>query len=186
MNYANFWQRFCANLLDVLVVLPFAWLQSWLGTYSKLIAMILVIPLVAAYSAYIIYCHGRFGRTLGKYVMRIRVQDVFGGQISWRQAWLRSSVDVGFSTISVISSLIALIAISDANYYGVTHLQRAQNLQALEPSWLAWTSVAAQLWFWSEVVVMLFNRQRRALHDFIAGTVVIAEPKGAPVQAQNA
>jgi uncharacterized RDD family membrane protein YckC len=29
----------------------------------------------------------------------------------------------------------------------------------------------------SEVIVMLCNKRRRALHDFIAGTVVIALPK---------
>ena len=32
-------------------------------------------------------------------------------------------------------------------------------------------------WWWGAVVVMLFNRERRSLHDFIAGTVVIQEPK---------
>jgi uncharacterized RDD family membrane protein YckC len=32
-----------------------------------------------------------------------------------------------------------------------------------------------QIWVWSEVVVMLFNKRRRALHDFIAGTIVTSE-----------
>ena len=30
-----------------------------------------------------------------------------------------------------------------------------------------------QAWMWSELLVLLFNKKRRALHDFIAGTVVI-------------
>jgi uncharacterized RDD family membrane protein YckC len=29
------------------------------------------------------------------------------------------------------------------------------------------------VWIWSEIIVLLFNRRKRALHDFIAGTVVI-------------
>ncbi|WP_255590049.1 hypothetical protein [Marinicella meishanensis] len=29
------------------------------------------------------------------------------------------------------------------------------------------------VWYWSELLVMLTNERRRALHDFIAGTVVI-------------
>jgi uncharacterized RDD family membrane protein YckC len=33
--------------------------------------------------------------------------------------------------------------------------------------------VAQQLWGWSELIVLLLNEKRRALHDFIAGTVVI-------------
>jgi uncharacterized RDD family membrane protein YckC len=31
----------------------------------------------------------------------------------------------------------------------------------------------SQAWLWSELVVLLLNAKRRALHDFIAGTVVI-------------
>jgi hypothetical protein len=44
------------------------------------------------------------------------------------------------------------------------------------------------LWFFAEVLTMLTNEKRRALHDFIAGTVVIrtntqeqvAQPEAAP------
>ena len=42
-----------------------------------------------------------------------------------------------------------------------------------------------QIWIWSELIVMLTNRRRRALHDFIAGTVVIrrrVEPFKVPEQ----
>jgi len=29
------------------------------------------------------------------------------------------------------------------------------------------------VWYWSEIIVILFNKRNRALHDFLAGTVVI-------------
>jgi uncharacterized RDD family membrane protein YckC len=112
--------------------------------------------------------------------------SVTGERIGWREAWLRSSVEVVFSTIGVISTFIALAAITDAGYYGVSWTQRMSNLQALEPSWLGWTTVASQIWMWSEVIVMLFNKRRRALHDFIAGTVVTAEDKVPDAQTQAA
>jgi uncharacterized RDD family membrane protein YckC len=41
--------------------------------------------------------------------------------------------------------------------------------------WLPTLDILGQLWFWSEVVTMLFNKKKRALHDFIAGTMVIQE-----------
>lgn len=34
-------------------------------------------------------------------------------------------------------------------------------------------NVVQQVWFWSEIVVLLSNKKRRAVHDFIAGTVVV-------------
>ncbi len=33
--------------------------------------------------------------------------------------------------------------------------------------------IAALLWFAGEIVTCLLNKKRRALHDFIAGTVVV-------------
>ena len=186
MNYASFWQRFCAAWVDCFVLLPFGLLQRWIESQSKLAAFILVVPMTAAYCAYSIYCHGRYGQTVGKHVMHIRVMRTTGERIGWREAWLRSSVDVAFAAIGVISSFIALAAITDAGYYGVSWTQRTLNLQALEPSWLGWTTIASQIWIWSEVIVMLFNKRRRALHDFIAGTVVVAEKKVLDAQTQAA
>src|SRR5207302_697251 len=100
-----------------------------------------------------------------------------GDRIGWREAWLRSSFDILFSMLSGVASFLALAAIADADYYGVGWAQRAQNLHANQPPWLYWTDIAGQVWIWSEVIVMLTNRRRRALHDFIAGTVVVAEPR---------
>jgi len=186
MNYATFWQRFAAMWIDFFALLPLMFVQVWLGSISKTVAIVLVVPMTAAYCAYTIYCHGRYGQTVGKHAMGIRVVQTTGERIGWREAWLRSLVDVGFSVLGVISSFVVLAAIADAQYYGVGWMQRAQNLQALEPTWLAWTNTAGQIWIWSEVVVMLFNKRRRALHDFIAGTVVTAEQRIPDAQTQAA
>ena len=186
MNYATFWQRFAAMWIDFFVLLPLMVVDVWLQSMSLVAAIILVVPTTAAYWAYTIYCHGRFGKTIGKHAMGIRVVQTTGERIGWREAWLRSSVDVVLSVFGVISSFVALAAIADSQYYGVGWIQRGQNLHALEPSWLAWTYTAGQIWIWSELVVMLFNKRRRALHDFIAGTVVTAEQGISDVQTHTA
>ena len=175
MIYASFWQRFAAAWIDVFVLVPLVFLQFWLESISKTAAIVIVVPMIASYCAYTIYCHGRFGQTVGKHAMGIRVVRTTGERIGWSEAWLRSSVDVVFAFLEVVASYVALAAIPDAEYYGVGWMQRAVNLQDHRPAWLGWTVVATQIWVWSEVVVMLFNKRRRALHDFIAGTIVVAE-----------
>ena len=184
MNYATFWQRFAAAWVDCFVFLPVIFIQAWLESISKVTAIILVVPMTAAYCAYTIYCHGRFGKTVGKHAMGIRVVRTTGERIGWREAWLRSSVDLAFAALGVIPSFVALAAISDAEYYGVTWMRRASNLQAYQPAWHAWTFAAGQIWAWSEVIVMLFNTRRRAVHDFIAGTVVTSEQRISDAQTQ--
>ncbi len=186
MNYATFWQRFAAMWIDEFVLLPLVFVQLWLESISKMAAIVLIIPMTASYCAYTIYFHGRFGQTIGKYVMGIRVVCVTGDRIGWREAWLRSSVDVAFAILGAFSLFAALGAISDTDYYAVDWIQRTKNVSALEPTWLGWTNTANQIWAWSEVVVMLFNKRRRALHDFIAGTVVTSEKKARDAVTQIA
>src|SRR5262245_26350252 len=113
MNYATFWQRFAAMWIDALVLLPLTVVEIWIGSVSRVATIVLVLPMTAAYCAYTIYCHGRFGQTIGKYVMGIRVVRTTGERIGWREAWLRSSFDVVFSVLGVLASLIALAAIAD-------------------------------------------------------------------------
>lgn len=175
IKYASFWQRFGAMWIDFFILLPFGVAHHFIASSSKSAALVLVIPMASLYVAYTIYYHGRSGQTVGKRLMAIRVVQTSGERIGWRHAWLRSSVDVVFSVLYVIGMFIALQAISDTGYYGVGWLKRNVSLYALWPPWIAWSSNAMDYWTWSEVVVMLFNKRRRALHDFIAGTVVVSE-----------
>ena len=39
-----------------------------------------------------------------------------------------------------------------------------------------WRDYAFNLWVFSEPIVLLTNKKRRAIHDFIAGTMVIVIP----------
>ena len=70
-NYATFWQRFGAMWIDFFVFVPLLVVQGLLESVSKGAALALVIPTAVAYAAYSIYCHGRFGQTVGKRVMVI-------------------------------------------------------------------------------------------------------------------
>ena len=177
MNYATFWPRFAAMWIDFFVLLPFGLLNLWGQSVSKSFAMAMVVPTAAFYSAYHIYCHGRFGQTIGKRIMRIRVVRLNGEAIGWREAWMRSLVDLGFACLWSISSFVALTSISDGDYNAIDWKHRAQALMNLRPSWLHWTNTANMIWVWSEIIVMLFNSKKRALHDFIANTVVIRVEK---------
>jgi uncharacterized RDD family membrane protein YckC len=173
-SFATFWQRFVAMWVDVLVFVPLMFLQVGLESVSKVAGIVIAVPYAAVVHAYSIYGHGRFGRTIGKWAMGIRVVRVTGEPLRWREAWLRSAVDLCLSTVSICGRLVALIAITDAEYY-VGWYARGANVVAHEPVWASWAMWIGVVWFYSEVVTMLFNKRRRALHDLIAGTVVISD-----------
>ncbi|MNR36189.1 hypothetical protein D3C85_1540850 [compost metagenome] len=41
------------------------------------------------------------------------------------------------------------------------------------PLWYPAVNVALQVWIWGEFITMLLNKRRRAVHDYMAGTVVV-------------
>ena len=173
--YARFWQRAVAMVIDFAITVPVALLASWLGGHSRGAGGVSEILSVTLYLGYFIYGHGRFGRTVGKAVMGIRVVRLDGSAIGWPEAWKRSSVDIVLTAISLAGTLWALGTMSDAAFAAADGFWLHERIAAFEPAWVEGMDWPLQIWAWSELVVMLMNERRRAVHDFIAGTVVISD-----------
>jgi uncharacterized RDD family membrane protein YckC len=172
VRYAGFWSRLAAGLIDTLVLMPCMIIGFWAMSASKLWAVALMLPLNVASLAYHVVLHARFGQTLGKMVAGVRVITTSGAPISWREAGLRSTVDIALALVGLASYAFIVTRLPDSEW---THgwLEHAKRVKALQPDWARWAGYANQVWFWSEMLVLLFNERKRALHDFIAGTVVI-------------
>lgn len=123
-KFATFWRRFAATWIDVLVFLPIGLAQMWWESVSKSAALALAVPCFALGAGYTIYCHGRFGQTVGKWVMGVKVVRVSGERIRWREAWLRSSVELPFSVLGIVGRMVGLASTADSEYYGVGWSQR--------------------------------------------------------------
>ena len=104
---------------------------------------------------YSIAMHGYFGQTIGKWIMRVKVISVDGSRLSMRQALLRDSVPLVLVVIYVLLG-------PDADRAG---------------GWGRFLANVSIIWFVLEIVSMLTNDKRRAIHDFIAGSVVVRLPR---------
>jgi len=173
LKYAGFWRRLGALLIDFLLIVPMTVLYVWATSFSRTHALAGYLVVAILSCGYYVYCHARFGQTLGKWITGVRVTKLDGSAIGWRQALLRSSVDMIFGALGIVAFVMALKTIPDDQFYGLTWQARLKNIGAFKPAAFSWSDGAEAIWSWSEVVVMLFNAKRRALHDFIAGTVVI-------------
>jgi uncharacterized RDD family membrane protein YckC len=190
--YAGFLPRFCSVWVDFFVMFPLGLLLFWLEGLDKNLAILITIPSTALFSMYHVYFNARFGGTLGKLAVGIRVAKPDGTKIGWLEAWKRSSVDIGFALIMLCVEVWGLTQVNGEQYSAAAFFERMQLLQSFYPSWFRIVMYAQNIWIWSEVVVLLFNKRKRALHDFIAGTVVIHKEfagqqvveSGSPVFAQ--
>ena len=173
--YAGFWKRFGAATVDLLVFIPFIFIVHYLKGISIGIAMITVIIYSTLSSMYTIYFHYRFGATLGKMAVGIKVALPNGSAIGLKQAILRSSVDLGFALFIIIAQIIALSNVDPEQYLSAGWIERSRYIVPLFPAWYGVVAVGFRVWYWSELLVLLFNKRKRAIHDFIAGTVVIQQ-----------
>jgi uncharacterized RDD family membrane protein YckC len=171
--HAGFWKRFCAGFVDALILMPIAFGLAYLEGFSKTLAILITIPSTVLFAMYSVYFHAHFGGTLGKIGVKIRVTKPDGTRIGWLEAWKRSSVDLVFASVMLIVEIWALIHVDSLEYTSGGFWDRTQLLQSHYPAWIGILTFLQQVWIWSEAFVCLLNKRRRAIHDFIAGTVVI-------------
>ncbi len=171
--YAGFGARFGANLIDTLIFIPIIIFSLWLISTSIVVAIISQVLMMFLFSAYSVYFHGKCGATIGKQIVSIKVVKLDHTKIGWKEAILRSSVDLAFSFFIALGRIIAILSIPATILFRTGLFEIMNVIDANTFDIFNFVDSLMNIWFWSEVVVLLFNKKKRAIHDFIAGTVVI-------------
>jgi len=164
-RYSTFWPRFWAGFYDGLVFLPVSLADNYLSSPARL-PIVLIAWALFSYPAYWVYSvalHAYRGQTVGKKATHVKVMDVSETRIpSLKQALLR---DIG----EIVPNSICLVYFI---YLVVTHQYSAPFSQSSHWPILV-LGFGSLGWFLLEVITMMTNSKRRALHDWIAGTVVV-------------
>ena len=157
-KYSTIRRRFGALLIDSLVLLPvnvaipfltaaFTHSAAALSVSSAIVGMISVL--------YNIFLHYRYGQTIGKMMMKVKVLSDSEGSINLGQSIVR--------TLPQLLPVMFAVSTSTAD-------------PAEDPSrtfvGMVFTA-AVSIFLLADIVVCLANEERRALHDFIAGTIVV-------------
>jgi uncharacterized RDD family membrane protein YckC len=103
----------------------------------------------------------------------IRIRKLDGEPVGYREAFLRNLPDWILSLSMSIALVFPLFHMSDTEYRSLSFMKLATRMTELAPPSYKPLQIAQNIWFWGELIVLLTNRKRRALHDFIAGTVVV-------------
>ena len=180
LEYAGFSRRGAALLLDVVILVPLGFFLVVLvpvGGVHPVISIGLHLVQSVLIAVYLVY---RFGGTPGKLIMQLRITRIDGTPVTMAQAFRRHFPELLLSTVVVAVNAIAVRRL------GLTlpifpSFEEARRIQAAQPWWTPHLLVLTQVWTWSELIVMLTNKRRRALHDFIAGTVVIIRRRVEPL-----
>jgi uncharacterized RDD family membrane protein YckC len=162
-KYKTFWRRFTASIIDGLVLSPI-FLIEWLilgslDTGQEEVAVFVINFLVFGF--YSVCMTGLHGGTVGKKVMGLNVLDGNdeASHIGFARALKRDSPLLISEVLAIIYMLIAL----ENNPAGFDDQDPIiRNLDNL-----------VGIWFIAELITMLGNERRRAIHDILANSVVI-------------
>lgn len=156
--------RFGAALIDGIIFLPISFLNNYLIEVLSSSAGLLILwtlVLMCIYQFYSIFLHGKYGQTFGKMAMGVKIvtypEEL---PISYFQAFIR---DLPYFSIYFLQTVILIATIL------FPYLSYNSSLMTT----LEIVSHAGTVWVFIEIISMLFNDKRRAVHDFIAKTVVI-------------
>ena len=170
---ATFAQRLGAAVIDFFVVAAYVFTVGWFCSISRPLAEALVFPLALGAFAYPLTGHARYGRTLGKWAMRIRVAQLSGSHIGWNESLRRSAVDGVLQLAWGFGLFSALVLVPDELFARQGWAGLHHSLQPWLPTYMSSILFTSVIWSWSEIFTMLFNCKRRAIHDFIASTIVV-------------
>lgn len=176
LRYAGFWVRLGAILLDFLCMSPTIPFVRWGWNHYRLFDLYWLGPATGISLLFYVYLVGRFGGTPGKLMLGLRIVRVDGRPVGYTKALIREAPGLCLDLIYRAGIAISLLSLTDAQYAAFKHRHHYTELERFGPLWLHWAQIATQVWALSEFVVMLTNRKRRALHDFLAGTAVVYRP----------
>lgn len=159
-------RRFLAMWADVLFLSPLMVVDWLLGEIrlAGVPAVAWVLFYLSVSLAYTLVGHALFGGTPGKRALRLMVLDLDGNYPGWRRAAIRDAMLIFYFLYDLTRELprawAGLAPFDEYTRGDVTAFDR-------------WMMFALHGWVILEFVTMLFNEKRRAVHDFMAGTVVI-------------
>lgn len=160
-RYRTFLPRLIALLVDSFIMLPIGILDDWFrqAEFSRPFFYVWIPLSSLVFPVYMILMHGFYGQTLGKMWMNVKVLDAQTEEpIRMRQAILREAPQLAFNLAAI--------------YLGIAYFGAAPESEAVRQPTTIFMGLTF-VWVLADIVTFFANEKRRALHDFIAGTVVV-------------
>ena len=163
-KYQTGLKRFLAAIVDGIIFLPLVLVDKLIYSFPTTHLSSLFIWqafLTFAPIAYSIILHYKYGQTIGKSVVNVTVLDVDEARkLNLRQAIYRDSFYVIVTTITFF-------------YFGFLFM-RTDTPELVLNDYIEFSGNSIFFW-WTviELITMLTNKKRRAVHDFLAKSVVV-------------
>jgi uncharacterized RDD family membrane protein YckC len=173
LRYADVWQRVAAQLIDTLFLVPVIVLDVFIGANSHMHALLVSIAVIMLDVYVYIGMTVQFGGSPGKLLLGLRIVNLDGTAARLKAALRRYSVMGTMTMASSVVMMLAVFSMPEELYRSLPFWERGSGAQyEQEIDYLSYLMIA---WAFAGFLALLLNAQRRALHDFMAGTVVVQQ-----------
>jgi uncharacterized RDD family membrane protein YckC len=172
VEYGGFWIRFWAAIVDGFAAMPVALAFYFLFELkgpNPIAASVTALAITLSFEVLLV---AKYGGSPGKLAAGLRIRDVSLGEASARQAFIRALPNIMVALLRIASTVVVVQALGP-QLQQLSGRELDEAVRAATPGWTKYLGAIAGCWFIAEFVSMMSNDQRRALHDKIAGTVVI-------------
>ncbi len=162
-RYYAFWRRLAAGLFDgIVLILIYSLIAKICIAANEFPSYNFTVGLTVIYIFYNVLLTGLSGQTIGKIVMGIKVLDLGEKKvIGIKRAFFRDSVPI-------ILQCFSLIIIT------IKHFEIVFIPEQVSIFFENMVSKSSFCWLILELITMFINKKRRAIHDFLAASVVIS------------
>lgn len=172
--YAGFWIRLKANILDAILFIPVICVSLYLMRFGVVALLLSLIPSLLFTLWYQVYLVEKHGGTPGKLLMGVKIININGNEIGWNEAILRECITIGINILSTLSTIwVVTNLVDESHFLSLGLLEKMEYMENLTPVKNKIELWVINIWAYSELLVLLLNKRKRAIHDYIAGTVVI-------------
>jgi len=184
MEYGSYLRRASAILLDLVFFVPAGALAALAGRTPVAYAASWGLLCLLVWGILNIHCVQRYGGSPGKLLLGLRIVRADGSPAGYREAWRRSAVVLVFLLLYFATIFLGFARIPQAEWDAYPQASwsgdPARHHRGIElaPAWIQLLIIAGRFWGLADFVTWVFNarRRRQALHDLLAGTVVIRRP----------
>lgn len=165
--------RLIARYLDMVLLGFFLLVQFLVAELGREMYLVFLAPAFLFQIFFYVYCVKRWGGTPGKLILGLKVVKDNGENVGWKEATIRESVTLAFSLATLCVTAIALRDVGEDSYDMARFFHKDALLLEVFPLANALIQLLASLWSNCESLVLICNRRRKAIHDYMAGTLVI-------------
>lgn len=175
VEFAKFWSRAGAYVLDGFIIGTPTLILNALNI-ANFKSFLIYLPVAVIGIFYKPFMESKYGATLGKMALNLKVTDQNFNRINFKQSLMRSIILV-FPGILFIP--IYYFAFSNPNLSEITQLFEFTQSFAIEYPIQSWIGNLSFLIILADIIVLLTDKTntQRSLHDRLAETYVILERK---------